>query len=613
MRIRHLPNTLINQIAAGEVVERPSAVVKELVENSIDAKASSVAIKIENGGKSLISIQDNGIGMDREELAVALDRHATSKLPSDDLLNITHLGFRGEALPSIASVSRMQIASYSQETQEAWQIKCEGGIKSEVSPSSMHQGTKIEVRDLFYATPARLKFLKSDRSENQAVKDIVARLAMTVPDIAVQLDVDGKSVFNLPSQTMKDRLFEIMGRDFSENSMLIEAERDDVKLTGWASLPTLHRGNSLSQYLFVNGRAVKDRLLLGAIKGAYSDVMSRDRYPMAVLCLDLPAHEVDVNVHPAKAEVRFRDSAKIRGMIVSALRHAIHENSQRAADIGEAQAVSYLQTPPPSAQRTYGGAYRNAYGSHHQQAIAKEFLAPQGFAEEARLQDRPSPDSMSSHQFSQMMPSARYESISQEKSIDDEYPLGAARAQIHENYIIAQSKEGLVIIDQHAAHERLVYETLKRQQEESGIVSQRLLVPALVEMQDKYIDLLIEHQDDLMKFGLEFEPFGAQTLALRSVPSEFGEKVDYHSMMQDVADELEEHGTSEKIQEALYAILSRAACHGSIRSGRRMQVEEMNHLLREMEKTPLSGQCNHGRPTYIKLSLQEIEKLFKRT
>ena len=610
MRIRHLPNTLINQIAAGEVVERPSAVVKELVENAIDAKSSSIEIRIENGGKSLISIQDDGEGMSRVELVAALDRHATSKLPSDDLLNILHLGFRGEALPSIASVSRMSIDSFSEEEQEGWKITCEGGNKGEPSPSSRPKGTKVEVRDLFYATPARLKFLKTDRSESQAVKDIISRLAMTVPEIAIRLDMDGKTIFNLPSQSEQERLFEIMGRDFSKNVMPIEAEREGVNLTGWASLPTMNRGNSLSQFLFVNGRAVKDRLLLGAIKGAYSDVIARDRFPMAVLFLTLPPHEVDVNVHPAKAEVRFRDAAMIRGMIVSALRHGIHQYSTRTADVGEAQAVSYL-TSASVPKYTGGGGkgYSSSYGSAGARGSLLQSYMPSGFAE-PQAAPVVAPTS-----FENMMPSARYE---REEDVSpapetEEYPLGAARAQIHENYIIAQSREGLVIIDQHAAHERLVYERLKAQQDENGIVTQRLLVPELIEMSDKHIDLLLEEQEALSSFGLEIEAFGNGTLALRSVPSLLGEKADLKQLMNNLADELEEHGTVEKIKEELYAILSRTACHGSIRSGRRMQVDEMNHLLREMESTPLSGQCNHGRPTYVKLSLQEIEKLFKRT
>ena len=610
MRIRHLPNTLINQIAAGEVVERPSAVVKELVENAIDAKASSIEIRIENGGKSLISIQDDGEGMSRDELIAALDRHATSKLPSDDLLNILHLGFRGEALPSIASVSRMSIDSFSHEEQEGWKITCEGGNKGEPAPSSRPKGTKVEVRDLFYATPARLKFLKTDRSESQAVKDIISRLAMTVPRIAIRLDMDGKTIFNLPSQSEQERLFEIMGRDFSKNVMPIEAEREGVQLTGWASLPTMNRGNSLSQFLFVNGRAVKDRLLLGAIKGAYSDVIARDRFPMAVLFLTLPPYEVDVNVHPAKAEVRFRDAAMIRGMIVSALRHAIHQYSTRTADVGEAQAVSYLTSASiPKYAGGGGRGYVSSYGSAGARNNLFQSYTPSGFAE-PQAAPVVAPTS-----FENMMPSARYEREEAPSSTSEteEYPLGAARAQIHENYIIAQSREGLVIIDQHAAHERLVYERLKAQQDENGIVTQRLLVPELIEMSDKYIDLLLEEQEALSSFGLEIEAFGNGTLALRSVPSLLGEKADFKQLMNDLADELEEHGTVEKIKEELYAILSRTACHGSIRSGRRMQVDEMNHLLREMESTPLSGQCNHGRPTYVKLSLQEIEKLFKRT
>ena len=590
MRIRYLPETLINQIAAGEVVERPAAAVKELVENSIDAGATKIDIDIREGGKAAIVVSDNGSGMNREELVAALDRHATSKLPGDDLLAIDHLGFRGEALASIAAVARVKIMTRAHDN-EAWEITAQGGKKAAPSPSSHPGGTQIEIRDLFYATPARLKFMKTERAESMAVKDTISRLAMAFPHIAFRLTHDGKNALNLPAaKDRQTRLAAILGRAFGENSMAIEAEREEIRLSGYAALPTLHRGSMQYQYLFVNGRPVRDKLLNGCVRAAYADVLHRDRHPMVALFLDLPATEVDVNVHPAKTEVRFRDAAMVRSLIISALKHAIHEGGFKASSTVGMQAMSSMR--PANAMT--GNA--PALPAHYVPTTSYGNLA-----ESVQQVYNPQMD---------IMPSARAEEIPQTEG--QNYPLGSARAQIHENYIIAQTQDGLVIVDQHAAHERLVYERFKAQIAESGIEKQGLLTPEIVEMDEGQAASLLEYKEQLAKLGLEIEPFGTGAIAVQTVPVLLGGKADIQRLIRDLADEILDRGQTQKLEERLNEILSTMACHGSVRSGRRMNAEEMNALLRQMEKTPLSGQCNHGRPTYIELSLTDIEKLFGR-
>ncbi len=636
MRIRHLPETLVNQIAAGEVIERPAAAVKELVENAIDAGADRVEVDIREGGKSLIVVSDNGCGMSRDELAAALDRHATSKLPGDDLLDIGYLGFRGEALPSIGAVSRLTIRTRpsplalsptgrglgegdkksegrknilpeeisppspnplpvgERANNSGWEITVEGGKKSEPSPSSHPEGTQVEVRDLFYATPARLKFLKTERAEYGAVKDVMTRLAMSSPGITFRLTHNGSTALNLPATLDGNmRLSDILGREFGENSLAIEAQREDIALTGFASLPTYNRGNAQHQYLFVNGRPVRDKLLNGALRGAYSDVLAHDRHAVAALFIELPATQVDVNVHPAKAEVRFRDPALVRGLIVSAIKHALHEGGFKAAStvsmaaLGamKPRAASYeqrvLSYPPASAQPAAPG-----YGT----LAERTYEAYQPFEPASRHEYVPE-----SHQ--EEAPS---------------YPLGAARGQLHENYIVAQTEDGLVIVDQHAAHERLTYERFKAQMEEGGIERQGLLTPEIVDLSELQARALLEQSDALASLGLEIEAFGAGSLAVRSIPALLGGRANVQGLIRDLADEVEERGTVLGLQERMNEILSTMACHGSVRSGRRLNTEEMNALLRQMEATPHSGQCNHGRPTYIELKLADIEKLFGR-
>ncbi|MGH1402641.1 MAG: DNA mismatch repair endonuclease MutL [Alphaproteobacteria bacterium] len=609
MRIRYLPETLINQIAAGEVVERPAAAVKELIENAIDAGSSSIDIDVYAGGKSKIVISDNGCGMNAQELTAALDRHATSKLPDNDLLHISHLGFRGEALASIAAVSRVKIQTFDQENDDGWEINCEAGDKSNVTPSGHPKGTRIEIRDLFYATPARLKFQKTERAEFGAIKDTVTRLAMAYPSVAFKLTHDGTKKLSLPAVLDgQSRLASILGREFGENAMEIAAERDGVKLSGYAALPTYHRGTSQYQYLFVNGRAVKDKLLHGCVRAAYADVLHRDRHPVLALFLDIPPDEVDVNVHPAKAEVRFRDPQVIRSMIIGALKAAIHQGGFQSSTTVATQTLNAFQTGgdqasthAPSLPLHRGGrpavpaSYANTnYTTHGNLAEANHNLyAPQSsFA----------PD---------LPPSAKAEVI-EDVSQETHYPLGAARAQIHENYVIAQTENGLVIVDQHAAHERLVYERFKTQMTESGIEKQGLLTPDIVDLEETQTQRLLEHAPTLAKLGLEIEPFGSGAIAIQSLPAILGTRVDTKRLIYNLIDELMDQDHTEILEEKINHILSTMACHGSVRSGRRLNAEEMNALLRQMEQTPLSGQCNHGRPTYVELSLIDIERLFGR-
>lgn len=600
MRIRHLPETLVNQIAAGEVVERPASALKELIENSIDAGATQIDIAARNGGKSLLVVRDNGSGMSADELKAATDRHATSKLPDDDLVHIRHLGFRGEALPSIGAVSRLSIESRADGDSEAWGIKVEGGKKFDIFPSAQVKGTSVEIRDLFYATPARLKFMKSERSEYTAIKDAVQRIAMANPQIAFKLMHDDKTVFQLQAEQgdmldqRRGRLSAILGKDFGENSVPVLAERDFITVTGYAGLPTLARGTSQYQFLFVNGRPVKDRLILGCVRAAYRDLLHGDRHPMVVLYLDCDPAEVDVNVHPAKAEVRFRDSGHVRGLIISALKHALAEAGMRTSSTISMQALSALK---PQAPHTPALPFSrgSSFTSHNPYSNLAE-----------RVHEAYTPMPATSAQ-----PQARYEEVAEEAA-HEEYPLGAARAQIHENYIVAQTENGLVIVDQHAAHERLVYERFKAQMADGGIAAQGLLTPEIVDMDDSSAARLMEHSGFFKKLGLEIEAFGAGSIAVNSVPSILSGRLDVQKLINDLADELAEHNTADGLENHINDILSTMACHGSVRSGRRLNADEMNALLRQMEQTPNSGHCNHGRPTYIQLELKDIEKLFGR-
>lgn len=612
MPIRLLPPNLVNQIAAGEVVERPASVVKELVENALDAGARRIDVALREGGKALISVTDDGSGMTRAELEMAVERHATSKLPSDDLVHITHFGFRGEALPAIGAVGRLTLTSRTRGAESAWVLTVEGGQKSPVQPAALGEGTRIELRDLFYAVPARLKFLKSARSEQNAVVEILERLAMAHPDVAFTLTDDERQVLRLHAHN-KDllgagdlvadagaarlkRLSDIMGRDFADNALALDLGRENVRLTGFAGLPTLNRATSTAQYLFVNGRPVKDRLLQGAIRGAYQDFLARDRHPMAALFVDCDPEDVDVNVHPAKAEVRFRDPALVRGLIVGGIRHALGEAGHRASTTVAADTLQSFVTPGYATQGQLSTPQTPWYGGSGG-GRSSSVLAAQAIAAFSPLSPEMS------------RPSARVEAMPQPSHED--YPLGVARAQLHETYVVAQTADGIVIVDQHAAHERLVYEKMKAALAATGVARQALLIPEVVELEGSAADRLMARAPELAELGLVVEPFGGGAVVVREVPALLGQS-DIQGLIRDLADELLEFDTALSLKERLESICGTLACHGSVRAGRQLTQVEMDSLLRQMEATPHSGQCNHGRPTYVELKLADIERLFGR-
>ena len=598
--IRQLDDAAINRIAAGEVVERPASAVRELVENALDAGASRIEVAHADGGKTLIRVTDNGCGMAPSDLPLALSRHATSKIDGSDLLNIHSFGFRGEALPSLGAVGRLTIQSRAPGF-DAAEITVSGGQTSGTKPTALSAGTIVTLRDLFYATPARLKFMRTDRAESQAIADVVKRLAMAEPSVGFILrDVsgggEGRVSFRAdPEQgdlfdALHRRLSRVLGAEFAENAVQIDAAREGLRMTGYAALPTYSRGAAVAQYLFVNGRPVRDRMLNGALRAAYHDLLSRDRHPAAALFITCDPTLVDVNVHPAKSEVRFRDPGLARGLIVSGLRHALAEHGHRTSSTVAGATLGAFQ-PEPAGPRVYqmDRPSGTAHSTSHQ-------ARNPGFAD---MQDTYS---------------ARVEAPDTGPAETDAtaLPLGAARAQMHENYIIAQTGDGMVIIDQHAAHERLVYETLKTQMAEQGVASQALLIPEIVELSDGDCARLLDATGDLATLGLVVEPFGGGAVAVRETPAILG-AVDARALLLDVLDELADQGSSDTLRDRIDAILSRIACHGSVRSGRRLRAEEMNALLRQMEATPHSGQCNHGRPTYVKLKLSDIERLFGRT
>jgi DNA mismatch repair protein MutL len=616
--IRPLDEAAVNRIAAGEVVERPASAVKELVENAIDAGARRIEIDIAQGGKLLIRVADDGCGMGPDQLPLALQRHATSKIDGSDLLDIHSFGFRGEALPSLGAVGRLRITSRPPDG-PAHEITVDGGMMGQIRPSAGNPGTVVELRDLFYATPARLKFLRTDRAETQAIADVVKRLAMAEPFCTFRLTEctnappnKPRVLFEAEAETgdlfgaLSGRLRRIMGREFMDNALPIDAAREGLHLTGFAALPTYSRGAAVAQFFFVNGRPVRDKLLIGALRGAYADFLSRDRHPAVALFIDCDPHLVDVNVHPAKSEVRFRDPGLARGLVVSALKHALAEAGHRASTT-VADGVLGAMAPGPAQPRRYQmdrpsrGALGAAYAAQAPEFPSEPTVpgssdpAPPGFAE------------------LQTAYSARV--VADAPGADPEteaLPLGTARAHLHETYILAQTARGLVIVDAHAAHERLVYERLKRQMAETGIAAQALLIPEIVELSPPDAERLLAHAETLAGLGLTLEAFGAGAVAVRETPALLGQ-VDAAALLRDVLDELADAGDSTLVQERLDAILSRVACHGSVRSGRRLRGEEMNALLREMEATPHSGQCNHGRPTYVELKLGDIERLFGRT
>src|SRR6266851_1040524 len=589
MAIRLLPPVLVNRIAAGEVVERPAAAVKELVENAIDAGATRIEVVLKEGGQALISVADNGAGMTPDELALAIERHCTSKLPDDDLSHIAALGFRGEALPSIGAVSRMRIVSRPPGAANAWEIAVEAGAKHAPVPAAHPPGTRVEVRDLFFATPARLKFLKTPRTERDLAVDMVRRLAMAYPAIAFNVTGDEERVLlrltataeGSPAIARRARLAALLGRDFAENSIAIDAERAGFRLTGRIGLPTLNRGLPRDQYLVVNGRPVRDRLLVGAVRGAYQDVLARDRHPIVALFVDGPPAEIDVNVHPAKAEIRFRDAALIRGLVVGALRHALEAAGIRSSTTASIAALAAFRPGDGAASPQPRFSFPPSTLPRDLAETGNAFLAPR--ESEAAAEPEAPPDSV----------------------------LGTARAQLHGTYILAETATGIVLVDQHAAHERLVYEKMKEALAQNGVARQTLLLPEIVELDPALAARLAARADELAQFGLVLEAFGAGAVIVREVPALVA-GLDVRALVRDLADELAEWGDAPALQERIESVCGTLACHSSVRAGRRLAPAEMDALLRQMEVTPNSGQCNHGRPTFVTLALSDIERLFGR-
>lgn len=611
MPIRILPNNLVNQIAAGEVVERPASVIKELVENAIDAGATSIEVRLVDGGKSLMTVTDNGKGMSADELVLAVERHATSKLPDDNLFNINFLGFRGEALPSIASVARLTIISRTKDSDSGWKIEVNGGEKSAPVPAAHNQGTRIEVRDLFYATPARLKFLKTGSAETTQCVDIMQRIALANPGIAFYLYEGDKKKLALPAcngdlfDARLERLGAVMGREFSDNSILIDAERDSVRISGYVSLPTLNKANSLSQFLFVNNRPVRDKLLLGAIRGAYQDVLAGGRYPLCALFFDVDPRYVDVNVHPAKAEVRFYDNALVRGLLVSAIRNGLNAQANRVTNAIKLEELVHDNIPDFSRPQTlqsdfsWGELKEHQYPATPQVSRIYQSLN-QGYGRrQAELPEL------------ERKLSVRVEEVEDTVQRSDVGPLGLAKAQFHDTYIIAQNEDSLIIVDQHAAHERIVMEKLKAGLAQGNVASQILLIPEIVDLPAPEKERILAAAPELEKLGLAVEEFGTTAVIVRETPALLGE-CDVKKLITDLAEEMAEWGTGFELTEKLHLVCATIACHGSVRAGRRLNAEEMNRLLRDMEKTPHSGQCNHGRPTYVELKISDIAKLFDR-
>ncbi|MCA1440500.1 DNA mismatch repair endonuclease MutL [Ensifer sp. IC4062] len=598
MIIKQLSETLINQIAAGEVIERPASAAKELIDNALDAGATRIEIATAGGGKTLLRVTDNGSGMSPADLALAVQRHCTSKI-SDSLTDIRTLGFRGEALPSIGSVARLSITTRTAGANEGAAIAIAGGKTDAVRPSPANVGTVVEVRDLFFATPARLKFMKSEKAEAAAISEVVRRMAIAFPKVRFVLSGSDRTTLEFPA-TGEDRLArmaQVLGKDFRDNAIEIDAEREDARLTGFAGVPTFNRGNSLQQYVFVNGRPVQDKLILSAIRAAYAETIPHGRYPVAVLSIELDPALVDVNVHPAKSDVRFRDPGLIRGLLIGAIREALARDGDRAATTGASGMMRAFRPEMQRPSQPWTPA-ASPYRPMHFEQTANGFAetTQRGFAE-----------------FSQ--PSAR-SALPEETRASDvtapSFPLGAARAQLHENYIVAQTDDGLVIVDQHAAHERLVFETMRTALHARPVPAQTLLIPEIVDLPEDDCDRLMAHAEEFNRLGLAIERFGPGAIAVRETPAMLGE-VDAAGLVRQLADELAEWDTANGLAGRLEYLAATMACHGSVRSGRRMRTEEMNALLRQMEATPGSGQCNHGRPTYIELKLSDIERLFGRS
>lgn len=618
MPIRVLPSNLVNQIAAGEVIERPASVIKELVENAIDAGATKVEVMLEGGGKNLITVTDNGKGISPEELTLAVERHATSKLPDNDLFNINFLGFRGEALPSIASVAKMTISSRQKGSDSGWQISVNGGDKGEVKPAAVALGTKIEVRDLFYTTPARLKFMKSDSSETAQCVDMLQRIALANPQISFYLESDGKKKVALNAcqgelfDCRQRRVADVLGGEFEENSVGIDAHNDFCKISGFIGVPTYNKANSLSEFLFVNNRPVRDKLILGAIKGAYQDMMTSGRYPACAVFIEVEPMYVDVNVHPTKAEVRFYDNGAIRGLLVGSIRHALSFGGQKSVETG---GLEHLL------ERTIEGEETDLAPLHSPQPVKNYMLREPaaGFAATpfnhvhsfSGGRGKSTASTMSIPALESKF-SVRVAEEPTAETLEEVGELGLAKAQFHNTYIISQTEDSIVIIDQHAAHERITMERMKQSMaKHEQVPAQMLLLPEVVDLSLPEKENILEYAPQLAQLGLRLEEFGTSAVLVREIPALLGE-TDVKKLIKDMAAEISEWGGEYALSDKIHHICATIACHGSVRAGRQLNIEEMNRLLRDMEKTEHSGQCNHGRPTYVKIKLADIEKLFER-
>lgn len=637
MTIKQLNETIINQIAAGEVIERPASVVKELVENAIDAGADRIEVVTAGGGKVLLRVSDNGCGIPENELKLAISRHCTSKL-DDDVHDIRALGFRGEALPSIGSVARLSLKSRIKNADSGFEVNVAGGQVSPSRPVALNAGTIVEVRDLFFATPARLKFMKTDRAEATAITEVIKRIAIAFPHIRFSLTGTDRSSLELPatgtgSAAVLERIAQILSKEFAENALAIDAERDGVRLSGFIGIPSFNRGNAQHQFAYVNGRPVRDKQIFGALRGAFMDVIARDRHPVAVLFLNLDPAQVDVNVHPAKADVRFRDPGLVRGLIVGSIKQALAESGIRASTHAATSMMQAFRAqglqPSANISSQQVSAYRPQFAScdwqTHQPrqewspASAHPAHRPLDLDENLSSSSVPAgfvPSGMNEAgqaAFADInIPSAdaRAHLVEPDTAVLA-MPLGAARAQLHANYIVAQTEDSLIIVDQHAAHERLVYEALKTALHSKPMAAQMLLIPEIVDLPEEDADRLTSHSETLTRFGLNIEPFGPGAVAVRETPAMLGE-MNVPQLIRDLADEIAEHDTANGVQEMLDHVAATMACHGSVRSGRRLKQQEMDALLRQMEATPGSGTCNHGRPTYIELKLSDIERLFGR-
>ncbi len=621
MSIRQLSPNIINQIAAGEVIERPASVVKELVENAIDAGAAHIEIVAADGGLSLIRVMDDGKGMDERDLVLSVERHATSKLEDDGLFSIETLGFRGEALPSIGSIAKLTIQTR-ETVGEGLEITVDGGVKGEVKPAALNPGTIIEVKDLFYATPARLKFQKSERAEHSAITEVVRRLALAHPSISFRLHCGGVQKLNLPQVAIGDeagelqRIGKIMGAEFVKDALYIDAVREDVQLRGFVGLPTLHRANNLRQYFFVNGRPIRDKQILGAIRAAYSDFLPSNRHPFLSLFLTMPPGQLDVNVHPAKAEVRFEDGGFVRGLLIGAIRQAIDAAGHRASSRGGADTLKAFQ-PGDGQSPDIQGAHSDQFTSFSTNRPLYADTYEQGQAETGYFSEENTEVWAGGERTSEGLAGLDQRSgamVDAGTSPDPALiakPLGAARAQFFENYILSQTEDGMVLVDAHAAHERIVYERLKKRVVEGKVQSQGLLIPQIVVLDDDLRDGLLSKAGELEAFGLYLDGFGPKAVAVQEVPALLING-NIERLVKDLADEIAELDAATELKSRLHHVCATMACHGSVRSGRRLQADEMNALLRDMEQTPRSGQCNHGRPTYVELKLKDIERLFGR-